>query len=119
MFRPFQKGTPVADRGLEPAPGRAAVSRPRPNSEDANVKVTVAALSIRESERFFGVRMAKRGMQPLWIEVVNHSSQPWRLDLANLDPAYYTPMEAAYVNHFSSGKRLFSYGLLGLYVLVC
>jgi len=81
--------------------------------EDAGVKVTVSALSIRESERFFGVRMAKRGMQPIWLEVVNSSTKPWRLELANLDPAYYTPLEAAYVNHFSVGKRLLSYGLLG------
>ncbi len=35
-----------------------------------------------------------------------------RVNLFAIDPAYYTPLEAAYVNHFSIGKRLASFGLL-------
>jgi hypothetical protein len=45
--------------------------------------------------------------------VVNRTGTPVRLDLYSIDAAYYTPLEAAYVSHFSLGKRLLSFGLLG------
>ena len=78
-----------------------------------DVTVEAAALSAHESAKIFGVRMAHRGIQPLWIRIVNGSDQPYRLDLLSVDPGYYTPLEAAYVNHFAVGKRLLSFGLLG------
>ena len=114
MFGPIRKALQLLTVVWNPHPDERPFLDRAQTREDANIKVTVAALSIRESERFFGVKMAKRGMQPLWIEIVNNSSHPQRLDLVNIDAAYYTPMEAAYVNHYSTGKRLFSYGLLSL-----
>ena len=75
------------------------------------LRVTVAVLSNPESMRFFGVRLARKGMQAVWLEVANGSRTPVRLDPLSIDPAYYTPLEAAYVNHFSVGKRL-----IGLYL---
>ena len=77
-----------------------------------NVEVTVAVLSDQESKRFFGVRVARKGIQPVWIQVVNRADKSVRLDLFEIDLGYYTPLEAAYVNHFSIGKRLASFGLL-------
>jgi len=74
--------------------------------------VETVALSAHESQRIFGVRMAHRGIQPLWIRIVNGTDRPHRLDLLSVDPSYYTPLEAAYVNHFAVGKRLLSFGLL-------
>jgi len=74
--------------------------------------VTAAALSDKESHRFFGVRMARKGVQPVWVHLVNGTDAPARLELFSVDPAYYTPLEAAYVNHYSVGKRLLSFGLL-------
>jgi hypothetical protein len=76
------------------------------------LSVTVAALSDRESSRFFGVRMARRGLQPVWLRVENGTAEPLRLDLLRLDPRYYTPLEAAWVNHHSIGRRLLGFGLL-------
>lgn len=79
---------------------------------ESDLDVTVAVLGVHESERFFGVRMARRGMQPVWIRIVNRTSGPCRLNLFGVDPAYYTPLEAAGLNHFSIGKRLAAFGLL-------
>ena len=73
------------------------------------VEVTVAVQSDLESRRFFGVRMARKGIQPVWIQVVNKTEGPIRLDQFRIDHSYYTPLEAAYVNHFSIGKRLASF----------
>jgi hypothetical protein len=85
--------------------------------EQAGIEVTVAALSDYESKRFFGVRIARRGMQAVWLQITNHTSQPVRLDFFSIDPTYYTPLEASYINHYSLGKRLVSFGFLALIYL--
>jgi hypothetical protein len=45
--------------------------------------------------------------------VVNRSDKLLRLQLVRIDPNYYTPLEAAAVNHFSIAKRLSAFGLMG------
>ncbi len=77
-------------------------------------EVTVAVLDSRESERFFGVPLARRGLQPVHLRIVNHGGAPLRLLLAQIDPNYYTPLEAAATCHYSIVKRLSAFGLVGL-----
>ncbi len=77
-----------------------------------NVEVKVAVLGSRESDRFFGVPLSRRGIQPVWIEVKNERDHPIFFDRVRLDPNYYPPLEAAMVCHFALGKRLAGYGLL-------
>ena len=77
------------------------------------LSVSVAVLSDRESVNFFGVRLARRGVQPVWIEIDNQSGVGQRLDFYTVDPRYYTALEAASLNHFSVGKRFLSFGILG------
>lgn len=79
---------------------------------DESVQVTVAVLDAPESERVFGIPLARRGVQPVWIRIENRGNSPYRLHLVAIDPNYYTPLEAAAACHFSTGKRLLSYGLL-------
>lgn len=76
------------------------------------IEVTLAVLDGRESRLFFGVPMAKRGIQPVWLRIANHSQSAYRLHVVGIDPNYFSPYEAAAANHYSSGKRLLSYGLL-------
>ncbi len=84
--------------------------------KDQGLEATVSALSDRESRAFFGVRLARHGIQPVWIRVVNRTAEPVRLDLFRLDPQYYTSLEAAYASHFSISKHLLSYGLLAWFL---
>lgn len=77
-----------------------------------DIEVIVAVLSKHESQRVFGVHMARRAIQPVWIQVVNKTDKSVWLNLFSVDPGYYTPLEAAYVNHFSIGRRLAGFGLL-------
>lgn len=77
-----------------------------------DLDVSVAVLSGAASRKFFGVPMARRGIQPVWVHVVNHSKRPYRLQFVALDPNYFPPLEAAALNHYSSGKRLLEFGLL-------
>ncbi len=80
--------------------------------QEADMEIKVAALSGRESERFFGVPLARRGIQPVWLEISNRSTGPLFLDRVHLDPNYYPPLEAALVNHFAILKRLAGFGVL-------
>jgi hypothetical protein len=84
------------------------------SQDDDELAVRVAVLDNRESERFFGVSMARRGIQPVWLEVRNHGKTAYRLRLASIDPNYYPPLEAAYACHFRIGRRFLQFGLLAL-----
>lgn len=81
---------------------------------DDELEVRAAVLDNRESERFFGVPMARKGVQPVWLEIHNRGQRVYRLRLASIDPDYYPPLEAAYVCHFRMGSRFLEFGLLAL-----
>jgi hypothetical protein len=80
--------------------------------EEPRAKVTVAVPSAAESRRLFGIDVAKQGIQPVWLRVENRSPGSLRLQMVNIDPRYFTPLEAAGVNHFSIGKRLSAFGAM-------
>src|ERR1700722_10760519 len=80
---------------------------------ESEVEATVAVPSDRESERIFGVRLARHRVQAVWLEVVNAGDEPLWLDRVQLDPDYYTPLEAAHLAHFAMGTRLLAFGVLG------
>jgi len=50
-------------------------------------QVTVAVLSAYESQRLFGVPLARRSIQPVFLWIVNRHSTPLRLYL--LDVAWF------------------------------
>jgi hypothetical protein len=80
---------------------------------EGEVETTVAVPSNRESEQIFGVRLSSRGLQAVWLEIINGCVEPLWLDLVQIDPNYFTPLEAAELAHFSIGRRLAAFGLLG------
>ena len=83
-------GVPYAPRPDE----RPFLERIQVQHED-DVEVKVAVLGSRESERFFGAPLARRGIQPVWIEVNNQTRGPIFFDHVRLDPNYYSAREAA------------------------
>src|SRR5262245_6949543 len=76
-------------------------------------EVSVAVLDAATVRRMFDVPMAKRGIQPVWVRIVNNSQSICRLHLVSIDPNYFSTYEAAALNHYSFGKRLLGFGLLG------
>jgi hypothetical protein len=83
----------------------------RAETQDGPVaQVTVAVADAAESQRLFGVHLARRGLQPVYLRIQNHSDKHLRLHLVSIDPNYYTPLEAAALNHFSISKRLSGFG---------
>jgi hypothetical protein len=104
-------GVPYTPRPDE----RAFLERTQVQS-DRPVEVKVAVLSKRESERYFGVPLGRRGMQPVWLEIANRGSDPLFFDRVHLDPNYYPPSEAAARCHFAITRRLAGFGLLALFL---
>lgn len=95
-----------------PEPGlRSFLSRAQ-TQQSADAEVTVAVLDADESRRLFGVPLARRGIQPVYLRLVNRSAEPLRLQLVSMDPNYYSPLEAAARNHYSISRRLSAFGLL-------
>jgi hypothetical protein len=58
--------------------------------------VTVAVPTLEEAKAIYGVDLASKGMQPVWIEVKNEENLPYWLLPSGLDPAYFSASEAAY-----------------------
>jgi hypothetical protein len=93
-----------------------------------NVQVKVAVLGTRESREFFGVSMAKHGIQPVWIEIdnslssedgqVNGETTDLFLDRVKMDPNYFPPREAANKCHFMNLKQLAGVGLFSWFIFL-
>jgi hypothetical protein len=62
-------------------------------------QVQAAVLSSADSQRVFGSDLHKAGVQPVWIEVRNGTSQPLWLLRSGTDPDYYAPLEVAWSLH--------------------
>ena len=59
------------------------------------VRVSTSVLSASESQDLYGEPLAKKGIQPVWIEVENHDDTPYWLMSLGLDPYYIPASEAA------------------------
>lgn len=85
--------------------------------ESPQAQVSVAVLSPAESQQVFGVPLARRSIQPVFLRVENRHSTPLRLSVLDIDPHYFTPLEAAGIQHFSVLKRLSAIGIAALHFL--
>ena len=67
--------------------------------QDKNVRVMVSVLTNEESSAVFGVNLALRQIQAVWIEIENNDEHPYWLISSSLDPEYFSPEEVAYSSH--------------------
>ena len=81
-----------------PAPQPAFLARLQSETQEP-VRVGVAALGPGESAEFFGADLAARGIQPVWLEIENRGTTTLYLLSSSVDPAYFSPREAAYQVH--------------------
>jgi len=82
---------PVADDGPLRQREVSATSR--------SVRVSATVLSSEDSERMYGADVNRTGVQPLWIEVENGTSQALWLLRSGTDPDYFSPHEVAWSMH--------------------
>jgi hypothetical protein len=91
--------------------------------QEGNVTVTAAVLSADEAKAAFDLKLYKKDIQPVWIEIENRDDEPlWFLPFG-IDPDYFPPLEVAYMHHSWHGKkakkkmdRYFFDNSIGLYV---
>ncbi len=62
---------------------------------DGAVRVSTSVLSASESLSIYGADLAKKGIQPVWIEVENHDDTTYWLLSPGLDPNFFPASEAA------------------------
>jgi LssY C-terminus len=62
-------------------------------------RVSVAVLGADDSRRMIGADIGSSNIQPLWIEVENHTPQALWLLHSGTDPDYFSPLEVAWSMH--------------------
>ena len=62
---------------------------------DGGVRVSTSALSAEESLSVYGVPLAEKGVQPVWIQVENQDDIAYWLMSPGLDPNFFPASEAA------------------------
>ncbi|MEY4562992.1 MAG: hypothetical protein RLZZ618_2269 [Pseudomonadota bacterium] len=70
-----------------------------------NVSVKVAVLRPWESQAVFGVPLADKGIQPVFVNIDNRSKQPYWFMPVYMDRDFFSPREAAYAFTGSSGHE--------------
>ena len=93
----YQKPRPIHD---VPFPERSQ------SQVDGDVRVTVVVLNAEESRQLFGVNLAGKDIQPVWIRVQNADTVAYWLMSSGLDPDYFSPLEAAYAFHGTIGSSV-------------
>ncbi len=66
--------------------------------EESGVSVSLVVLNARESEQVFGVPLALKGIQPIWLKIENKGSNSLLFLQHFVEPEYYSPQEAAYMS---------------------
>jgi hypothetical protein len=90
-------------------PGEFDISplRARAVTEEINgVRLSTTVLSSAESKRMFGADLNKQGVQPIWIEVENTTSQTLWLLRAGTDPDIFSPLEVAWSYHAAFAQEI-------------
>jgi hypothetical protein len=72
------------------------------SSVNGDVAVTAAVPTIAEAQAIYGVKLASKHIQPVWVEVRNDSTAPYWFLPSGLDPNYFSPSEAAFAFHTGS-----------------
>ena len=71
-----------------------------------DVKVNVAIPSNKDAEAIYGVNLAAKQIQPVWLEVSNQGQHPLWFLPSGLDQDYYSPGESAFAFHSKSNDVL-------------
>jgi hypothetical protein len=81
---------------FSPTPIDQVPFKDRAETQTTNeVTVTVAVLSADEAKQIFDSKLYKKGIQPIWLEITNHTDGPMLFLPSSLDPFYFSPLEAA------------------------
>jgi len=88
-----------------PPPADPTAYRERAKSSAfGDVTITVAVPTSAEAESIYGVKLKRKFIQPVWIEVKNDSAKTYWFLPSGMDPNYFTPSEASYAFYTASNE---------------
>ncbi len=94
-----------ATRSFEPASVESVPLRKLAQVKVAGaVEVRAAVPGPNETRSLFGAPLYDRGIQPVWIEVVNASPELLRFAPVGMDRDYFSPIEVAYIHRGGFSK---------------
>jgi hypothetical protein len=93
-------------RTFSPAPLEQVPFRERAQTQSRDgITVSVAIPSAEEARALFDVKLYKKQIQPIWIEISNATGDTLAFLPRSVDPEYFSALEAAQKSHWMWSKR--------------
>ncbi|MGB5750055.1 MAG: LssY C-terminal domain-containing protein [Desulfobacterales bacterium] len=67
--------------------------------ESKGIRASAAVLGDEEARQIFGIDLARKKIQAVWIALENNTDKPVLLLPTAIDPDYFAPLEAAFAYH--------------------
>ena len=67
--------------------------------EDNGIRLSTSVLGDEEARQIFGIDLARKKIQAVWLEVENNAGRPLVLLPTAIDPNYFAPLEVAFAYH--------------------
>jgi len=64
--------------------------------ESNGIQVSAAVVGDQEARQIFGIDLARKNIQAVWLEVENNAGRPLVLLPTAIDPEYFAPLEVAF-----------------------
>jgi len=91
---------------FQPRPLETVPFKERAQTQTRNgLTVTVAVPSVEEARALFGGKLDKQRVQPVWIQIDNHSDEMAWFPPIGVDRNYFPPMEVAWKSHSTGSSE--------------
>ena len=67
--------------------------------EKNGIQVSTSVLGDEEARQIFGIDLARKRMQAVWIDIENNTDRPLLLLPTAIDPEYFAPLEVSFAYH--------------------
>lgn len=67
--------------------------------ESNGIRVSAAVVGDQEAKQIFGIDLARKNIQAVWLDVENNAGRPLLLLPTAIDPEYFAPLEVAFAYH--------------------
>jgi len=67
--------------------------------EGSDIRVSAAVVGDQEARQIFGINLARKKIQAVWLEVENNADRPLVLLPTAIDREYFAPLEVAFAYH--------------------
>ncbi len=99
-------GTVVGCRTFSPVPMDQVQFKDRAETRtEEDVTVSVVVLTAEEAKAAFDVKLYKKKIQPVWLEITNGTDDEMLIMPRSIDPDYFSPLEVAQKTSWTWSKK--------------